>query len=202
MATIRNKIVIAQRIWGLDNYIAYYDDGSAAMFTSAEDDEQLSEFVRSCATSGCSKTVEFPIQTGAQTKVKCRQTIYCRHLVPGGAGSVVESATGFISGIVKGGITCVVWSPTRQSMTIHEGFSKKSIHVEVLSNAPKAVWDFMQSCTGEGYTLKRVYRATESGKVATVEEFLFSKRRPPREFAGTSADQITYEELVQFGFKV
>lgn len=204
MPGVRNKIVVAQRIWGTDNYIAYYDNGDAMMFDAADEDDKLAAFIEECSTTGCSKTVEFPVQTGAQTKVKCRQTIYCKGLVVGGGTSVSEAAAGLLNSIAKGGLNCVVWCPTFHRLTLYEGVlnTPRPVNLSDLNAAPKAAREFMQQCVKSGYSLCRVYQTTVNNRVTTVEEYLFSAKKLPRDFRGSDTDQITVEELCSWGFEI
>lgn len=204
MPGVRNKIVVAQRIWGTDNYIAYYDNGDAVMFDTVEEDDRLDAFVRECTTTGCSKTVEFPVQAGAQTRVKCRQTIYCKGLAVSGGISMAETAAGLINSLAKGGMNYAVWCPTFHRLTLYESMlnTPRPLNLADLNSAPRAVREFMQQCVKNGYSLCRVYQTTVNNHVTTVEEYLFSAKKLPKDFRGSDTDQIGVEELRSWGFEI
>lgn len=204
MAGIRNKIVVAQKIWGTESYIAYYDNGDAVMFTHLEDDPALGAFVKECTIEGCSKTVEFPVPAGAQSKVKCRQTIYCKSMTIGGATTLKDTAMGAVNAIAKGGINYVIWSPTFKRLIVQEGVigSGRPISIPDLSKVPKATLDFMQQCINEHYALKRAYRTTVDNHMISAVDYLFSVKKLPKDFKGSDVDQIDDDELQAMGFAV
>lgn len=204
MAGIHNKIVVAQRIWGTDAYIAYYDNGDAVMFSNLDDDAALQRFVQECSTEGCAKTVEFPVQTGAQSRVKCRQTIYCKQLTIGGSAAVTDTAANIINSVTKGGISYIIWSPTAKKVTVHEGLlnTGKPISVPDIRKASKSVLEFMQQCINQGYVLKRVYQTTVDNRLVTAVEFLFSMKKLPRDFKGSEVERVDEDELQSLGFEI
>ena len=206
MINVRNKIVIAQRIWSNDTYIVFYDNGEVVAVSSLDEDEALGQFVRECTTSGCVKVVTIPIFTGTTT-IKCKQSIYSMALQVTPKASFVEAATGMLAGIAKGSIQYVIWNPSANSLHIQDSpiGPGKNIYVDSSMNVPTNVSTLMVACAKNGETLKRVFQSTITkagrARVETVTEFLFTMKAVPRTFRGAGVDQASDEELQELGFR-
>ncbi len=202
MVDARNKIVIVQHIWGIDNYIAMYDNGDAVMFDKVEEGTRLDSFIKECTTSGWLKTITFPVKSGANTEVKCKQTLYSPILQVTKQTNVLDTATDFINGLTKGGIQYVIWRPYDKSLRVRDGAfgACKTSSLPELASAPSSVHAFIIACLkGNGYALKREYQGTvgEHGRarVVLIEEYLFSAGKVPKEFKGAGVDQIPEDDL-------